>query len=123
MQLKFKYKTREEIPAEHQQFYIERDGAWFADVEGAVDVESSEQRLAELASERSALTNERDALQTRIDELLRVNLGANAPGANNDAPHVRFNNPFRRESFNLTRQGEIWKKDPARARALQAAAR
>jgi hypothetical protein len=121
MQLKAKYETREQIPAEQQDFYIERDGAWHLDAEGLVDVQSTEQRLAELAAERNALTGERDALKARVEELQRVNHGAGAVGAI-DIP-IRGSNPFRRETFNLTRQGEIWRKDPARARALQSAAR
>jgi hypothetical protein len=122
MQLKFKYSTREEIPAEQQEFYIERDGAWYADVQGAVDAEASEQRATELAAERNALTGECDALRARIEELQRVNQGAGAPGAADEARQGRFNNPFRRESFNLTRQGDVWKRDPAKAKALKQAA-
>jgi hypothetical protein len=37
MALKFKFKSKEEIPAEQQALYIERDGAWMLDVDGAVD--------------------------------------------------------------------------------------
>ena len=37
MALKFKYETKEEIPAEHAIHYVERDGAWVLDAEGVVD--------------------------------------------------------------------------------------
>ena len=37
MALKYKFKTREEIPAELQSLYVERDGAWTLDAEGVVD--------------------------------------------------------------------------------------
>ena len=37
MALKFKFKTREEIPAELQSFYVERDGAWTLDADGVVE--------------------------------------------------------------------------------------
>ena len=37
MPLKFKVKTKDEVPAEHQALYVERDGAWCLDVEGAVE--------------------------------------------------------------------------------------
>ena len=37
MALKFKYKSKEEVPAEAQAFYIEREGGFVLDVEGAVD--------------------------------------------------------------------------------------
>ncbi|MCI0747040.1 MAG: hypothetical protein L0Y58_16675 [Verrucomicrobia subdivision 3 bacterium] len=123
MQLQYKYNTREEIPKEYEEFYIERDGAWFVDVRGAVDQEAAERRETELAAEREALTGERDALQQRVDELQRVHRGAGASGSG-DNPHFRGQpNPFRRETFNLTRQGQLWKADPARAKQLQEAAR
>lgn len=37
MALKFKFKTREEIPAEHVNLYVERGGAFVLDAEGATD--------------------------------------------------------------------------------------
>ena len=37
MPLKFKVKTKDEIPAAQQALYVERDGAWVLDVDGAVD--------------------------------------------------------------------------------------
>ena len=37
MALKYKVKTREEIPAEQAALYVERDGAFVMDVEGATD--------------------------------------------------------------------------------------
>jgi hypothetical protein len=37
MALKFKFKTKEEIPAESQSLYVERDGGWMLDVDGVVD--------------------------------------------------------------------------------------
>ena len=37
MALKFKFKSKDEIPAEHAAFYVERDGAFVLDTEGAVD--------------------------------------------------------------------------------------
>jgi hypothetical protein len=122
MQLKFKYNRQEDIPEEHKEFYVERDGTWCVDVLGAVDAQTVEQREAELAAERNALQGERDALTAKLTELQRVNHGAGAAGSGEDAS-TRYNNPFRRETFNLTRQGEIWRKDPRRARALQEAAR
>ena len=35
--LKFRYKTKDEVPAEHAAFYVERDGAFVLDAEVAVD--------------------------------------------------------------------------------------
>ncbi len=37
MPLKFKFKSREEIPAEHAALYVEREGAFVLDAEGATD--------------------------------------------------------------------------------------
>jgi hypothetical protein len=37
MAIKFKAKSKDEIPAELQSLYVERDGAFVLDVEGAVD--------------------------------------------------------------------------------------
>ena len=122
MQLKFRYNKQEEIPVEYKDFYVERDSAWFVDVQGATDAQQAEQREAELAAERNALQGECDALAAKLTELQRVNHGAGAAGSAEDAS-ARYNNPFRRESFNLTRQGEIWRKDPRRAKALQEAAK
>ena len=122
MQLKFKYNMQQEIPEEYKEFYVERDGAWCVDVVGVTDAQHAEQREAELAAERNALQGECDALTAKLTELQRVNHGAGAAGSSDDAS-TRYNNPFRRETFNLTRQGEIWRKDPRRARALQESAR
>lgn len=37
MSLKFKFESKEEIPVEHQALYVERDGAFVLDAEGAVE--------------------------------------------------------------------------------------
>jgi len=37
MPLKFKAKSKDEIPAEHQALYVERDGIWVLDVDGGVE--------------------------------------------------------------------------------------
>jgi hypothetical protein len=37
MALKFKYAKKEEVPAEHAALYVERDGAFYADIEGVTD--------------------------------------------------------------------------------------
>lgn len=253
MALKYKFKSKEEIPGEHQGFYAEREGAWVLDVEGAVDkgrldelrthnanllkqVEELQaslgglepeavKRLAEekrkleedaarkagdldklvlgrvkpLEEQLKALSGERDALYQKLSDL-QINQGAVAAatkrglrpsaiadlalrvrsvfrleggvprafeadgktpkvgrdgvspitleewveGLAAEAPHlfaehagggaagngagggggaVPFGeNPWRRETFNLTRQGELVRQDPARAKALRAAA-
>ena len=37
MSLKYRYETKEDVPAEHMPFYAERDGAFVLDVDGVVD--------------------------------------------------------------------------------------
>lgn len=63
MALKFKFKTKEEVPAEHLSLYTERDGAWVLDIEGAVD----KAKLDEFRSNNVALMKERDELKQRFD--------------------------------------------------------
>ena len=54
MPLKFKFKTREEIPAELQPHYVERDGAWILDAEG----DGSKAKLEEFRANNIALSNQ-----------------------------------------------------------------
>jgi hypothetical protein len=37
MPLKYKYPNKQDIPAEHAALYVERDGAFYADIEGVTD--------------------------------------------------------------------------------------
>jgi hypothetical protein len=62
MPLKFRVKTREEVPTEHQSLYVERDGAFVLDVEGAVE----KTRLDEFRSTNVALRREVESLNTRL---------------------------------------------------------
>jgi hypothetical protein len=54
MALKFKFKTKDEIPAESQSLYVERDGAWMLDVDGVVD----KAKLDEFRANNVALSNQ-----------------------------------------------------------------
>jgi hypothetical protein len=54
MPLKFKYATKQEIPAEHQSLYVERDGAWLLDADGIV----SQSKLDEFRQNNITLTNQ-----------------------------------------------------------------
>lgn len=63
MALKFKFKSREEIPAEQQPFYVERDGAWLLDAEGVVE----KAKLDEFRNTNLSLAKERDELKQRFD--------------------------------------------------------
>src|SRR3954453_10516741 len=63
MALKFKFKSKDEVPEEHLPFYAERDGTWVLDVDGAVE----KAKLDELRNNTLALTKERDELKQRFD--------------------------------------------------------
>jgi hypothetical protein len=54
MALKFRYKTKDEVPAESQSLYVERDGAWVLDVDGAVD----KAKLEEFRANNITLSNQ-----------------------------------------------------------------
>ena len=69
MALKFKFKTKDEIPAEHLPFYAERDGGWVLDAEGAVE----KTKLDEVRNTNTTLLKERDDLKKRFaDVSIRV---------------------------------------------------
>ena len=63
MSLKFKFKTKDEIPADHLSLYAERDGVWLLDVEGAVD----KSKLDEFRSTNVSLLKARDELKQRFE--------------------------------------------------------
>ena len=63
MPLKFKFKTKDEIPAEHQALYAEREGGWVLDVDGAVE----KTKLDEFRNTNVSLIKERDDLKKRYE--------------------------------------------------------
>ena len=63
MALKFKAKSKDEIPAELQSLYVERDGAFVLDVDGAVD----KARAEELRANSIALSNQLAEQKKRYD--------------------------------------------------------
>jgi hypothetical protein len=63
MPLKYKCKTKDEIPAEHLPLYAEREGAWVLDVDGAAD----KSKLDEFRSSNVTLLKERDELKQRFE--------------------------------------------------------
>ena len=65
MALKFKFKTKEEIPAEHLPLYAEREGAWVLDVDGAVE----KTKLDEFRNNNVELAKERDELKKRYEDI------------------------------------------------------
>ena len=63
MAIKFKAKSKEEIPNELQALYVERDGAFVLDVDGAVD----RSKVDEFRNTNVALIRERDDLRKRFE--------------------------------------------------------
>ena len=63
MALKFKFKTKDEIPADYLSLYAEREGAWVLDVDGAVE----KAKLDEFRNNNVALAKERDDLKKRYE--------------------------------------------------------
>ena len=63
MALKYKFKTKDEIPAEHLALYAEREGAWVLDVDGAVE----KTKLDEFRTTNVSLLKERDDLKKRYE--------------------------------------------------------
>lgn len=56
MALQFRLKSKDEIPAGLESHYVERDGAWMLDADGAVE----KSKLDEFRSTNVALLKERD---------------------------------------------------------------
>src|SRR5438477_13042640 len=63
MALKFKYKSKDEVPAEHSALYVERDGAFVLDAEGAVD----KARVDEFRTNNLALKKQLDDLAAKYE--------------------------------------------------------
>src|SRR4051812_25312414 len=63
MALKFKFKSKDEIPAEFQSLYVERDGAFVLDAEGAVE----KGKLDEFRANNVALLKQLDDLKKRFE--------------------------------------------------------
>jgi hypothetical protein len=67
MPLRFKYPSKDQVPAEHAAFYVERDGAVVLDVEGAVE----KSRLDEFRNNNVALQKQLTDLGQRFEGLIR----------------------------------------------------
>ena len=63
MKLKFKFNSKTEIPAELSSHYIERDGAWFLDADGAAD----KANLDEFRNSNAALLKQLDEQKKRFE--------------------------------------------------------
>ena len=63
MALKFKFNSKSEIPAELAAHYVERDGAWFLDADGAAD----KAKLDEFRSTNVTLLKQLDDQKKRFE--------------------------------------------------------
>ncbi len=103
MALKFKLKSKDEVPAELVNLYVERDGAWLLDVDGAVE----KAKLEEFRATNVALMKERDELKQRFEGI--------------DADEVRKVADEKRklEEAQQIKAGEVEKVVEARVRAIK----
>jgi hypothetical protein len=104
MALKFKFKSKDEVPADHLSLYTERDGAWVLDVEGAVE----KAKLDEFRNTNIALTRERDELKQRFD------------GIDPDAARALLADKQKLEQEAQLKAGEIDKVIEARIKGIKA---
>jgi hypothetical protein len=63
MPLKYKYPSKDQVPAEQAALYVERDGAWFLDADGVVE----KSKLDEFRTSNVTLLKERDDLKKRFE--------------------------------------------------------
>ncbi len=103
MALKFKFKSKDEVPAENLSLYTERDGAWLLDVEGAVE----KAKLDEFRTTNVALLKERDELKQRFD------------GIDPDAVRALAAEKQKLEEAAQLKAGEVEKVLETRAKALK----
>ena len=103
MALKFKVKSKDEVPAELVNLYVERDGAWLLDVDGAVE----KSKLEELRATNVALMKERDELKQRFE-------GIDPEEARKLADEKR-----KREEAQQLKAGEVEKVVETRLRAVK----
>ncbi len=104
MALKFKFKTREEIPAELQPFYVERDGAWTLDADGVVE----KSKLDEFRTTNVNLIKERDDLAKRFE------------GIDPDAVRQLAEDKRKLEEAQQLKAGEVDKVIEARLKTVRA---
>jgi len=63
MALKFKYQAKDEVPAEVLNHYVEREGAWVLDAEGATDKSKAD----EVMGKNGALLKQIEELNKRFE--------------------------------------------------------
>ena len=102
MALKFKYGTKAEIPAEHLPLYVEREGAFVLDAEGAVE----KSKVDEFRTNNLALKNQLAELAAKYD------------GIDPDAVKSLLAEKARLEEEKLIKDGEVEKLVEKRTKAI-----
>ena len=103
MPLKFKFKSKDEIPTEHLGFYIERDGAFLLDVEGATD----KARVDEFRTHNLTLNRQLDELTQKYE------------GIDPDNVKSLLEEKRRFEDAKHLKEGEVDKLVESRTRSLK----
>src|SRR3974377_165949 len=68
MALKYKYMTKQDIPAEQQSLYVEREGAFYLDAEGVTDPASVEELRRASKARADEMRNHNIELRKQIEE-------------------------------------------------------
>ena len=93
MPLKFKYAAKDEVPAEHVGLYVERDGAFVLDAEGAVE----KSKVDEFRTNNVALKRQLDSLTAKYE------------GIDPDAVKQLLTEKAKLEEQQLVKAGEVEK--------------
>src|SRR5688572_20573724 len=102
MPLKFKYAAKQEIPPEHLSFYVEREGAFVLDADGAVD----KSKLDEFRSTNVGLNKQLAELSKRYE------------GIDPDAVKALLADKARLEDEKMIKDGEVEKLVEKRTRGI-----
>ncbi len=104
MPLKFKYAAKDEVPAEHLGLYVERDGAFVLDAEGAVE----KSKVDEFRTNNVALKRQLDSLTTKYE------------GIDPDAVKQLLAEKAKLEEQKLVKDGEVEKLVEKRTKTAMA---
>jgi len=108
MALRFKYKAKEEIPAELVSLYAEREGAWQLDVDGVAD----KVKLDEFRRNNVALLKQVDDSRKQVEDLRKK-----YDGIDPDAVKAALEEKRKLEEEAALKAGEFDKVIEARVRA------
>jgi hypothetical protein len=104
MPLKYKYPSKDQVPAEQAALYVERDGAWILDADGVVE----KSKLDEFRTTNITLLKERDDLKKRFE------------GIDPDEFHQLADDKRKLEEAQQVKAGEVDKVIEARLKSARA---